>query len=279
MNLFLRVLTAIVLLPVFILCIHFGEFWFSILTIALGALLADEIVSMGFGKKSPMKMIFALPVAVLLLSLVVFPQMNVAILGIWFVLFYFAVIFTFRPQAKLDEVGRISLVVAVLIYAFLGVACFVGLRGIDAESNIGRSLVYLTLVCTFGNDTFAYLFGRWLGKHHLYEKVSQKKTWEGFIAGAIASVALPFAFIPLFKFFGVEIFSGLLMKDLLFVSIGISFLGPIGDLIESRIKRAFDIKDSGTLLPGHGGVFDRIDALLVTLPFTLGYAFFLRSLW
>jgi len=274
MNLFLRVLTAIVLLPVFIFCIHFGEFWFSILTVALGLLLADEIVSMGVGKKYAAKMIFVLPVAVLLAALVVFPGTYTSILGMWFVLFYFAVIFTFRPHAGLNDVGRVSLVVVVLMYAFLGIASLVCLR-----NGFGTSFIYLTLICTFGNDTFAYLFGRWLGKTRLYERVSQKKTWEGFIAGAIASVALPFGFIPLSNLFGVDIFSGLLVRDLLFVSVGISFLGPIGDLIESRVKRAFDLKDSGTLLPGHGGVFDRIDALLVTVPFTLGYAFFLRSLW
>lgn len=279
MNLFLRILTAIILLPVFIFCIQVGGFWFSILTIVLGLLLADEIISMGLGKKISARLFFALPVAVLLLTLVAVPGMYASILGLWFVLFYFAAIFTLRPQAKLDEVGRTSLVVAVLIYAFLGVACFVCLRNIDSESHIGRALIYLTLVCTFGNDTFAYLVGRLFGKTPLYEKVSQKKTVEGFIAGAVASVALPFMFIPLFNLFGIEIFSGLLTKDLLFVSVGISFLGPIGDLVESRVKRAFDIKDSGTLLPGHGGVFDRIDALLVTLPFTLAYAFFLRSLW
>lgn len=280
MNFFLRVLTSIVLLPVVIASIHFGGIAFLVLIALVGLLIADEIVSMGLGKGLQFKFLFA-PVVAALLALVVFsPSAYCVLLVLWALLFYLGVLFTFKPGLPLAQATRMSLVVAVLLYAFLGLALVVSLRNGNFENaDMGRSSIYLVMVCTFGNDTFAYLFGRWFGKHRLFEKVSQKKTWEGFFAGAIASVLLPFVFIQLFKVIGIDLFRGLSTADLLIVSIGISFLGPIGDLIESRIKRAFDVKDSGSLLPGHGGMFDRIDALLVTLPFTFAYAFFLRTLW
>jgi phosphatidate cytidylyltransferase len=279
MNLFLRALTAAVLLPVVITAIHVGDLYFLLLILLVGFLLADEIVSFGLGKSYAYRPAFWAPIAIVLVLLFLYPGSHAAIFAIWFFLFYFGAILTFLPTLSFEQIGRIGLVLVVLLYAFLGLASVIYLRqGVAGDSDIGRSFIYLALVCTFANDTFAYFVGRRFGKHPLLESVSQKKTWEGFFAGAAASVVMPFVLSKVFEVFGVDVFLGLGIRDILFVSIGIAFLGPLGDLMESRIKRAFDIKDSGTILPGHGGVFDRIDALLVTLPFTFAYAFFLRSL-
>jgi phosphatidate cytidylyltransferase len=274
MNLFLRFLTSIVLLPVVIAAIHFGGIYFSSLVILVGLVLADEVLTMGLGKDPRTKLLFWPPIAAFLFVLVIYgPGANLTLLGTWLFFFYFGVLFTFHPDTSLQTAGKTALVLTTLLYVFCALGSLVWLRG-----GFGPSFVYLALVCTFSNDTFAYLFGRFLGKHRLFEKVSQKKTWEGFFGGAIASVAVPFALRALFDAWGIAFLSDLTNRDLLFVSLGISFLGPLGDLMESRIKRAYDVKDSGTILPGHGGIFDRVDALLVTLPFTFGYAFFLKAL-
>lgn len=109
------------------------------------------------------------------------------------------------------------------------------------------------------SDTFAYLCGRAFGKHKLFESVSPKKTWEGFIGGGILTIASSFLLayyfhLPYYLNFAIA-FSTVVF-------------GSLGDLVQSMLKREFDVKDSGTILPGHGGVLDRFDALLISLPFT-----------
>lgn len=111
---------------------------------------------------------------------------------------------------------------------------------------------------TWSFDTLAYIFGISFGKHRLFERISPKKSWEGFIGGAISSV-------------GVAYIISLFFKDLSFIqwataSVIISTFGTYGDLVESSFKRNIDEKDSGSLLPGHGGLMDRFDAVFFTLP-------------
>src|SRR5262249_55178397 len=126
---------------------------------------------------------------------------------------------------------------------------------------------------------FAYLFGRMFGKHKLLEAVSASKTWEGFMGGALFCVLVPLALWKVLSAYSVDAFMELQVWDVVIVSGGAVLFAPLGDLIESRIKRLYGVKDSGSLLPGHGGVFDRIDALLVMAPFTSVYAFLIRPMW
>ncbi len=109
------------------------------------------------------------------------------------------------------------------------------------------------------SDTFAYLCGRAFGKHKLFESVSPKKTWEGFIGGGILTIASSFI---LAHYFGISYQLNIVIA--LFTVV----FGSLGDLVQSMLKREFNIKDSGNILPGHGGVLDRFDALLISLPFT-----------
>jgi phosphatidate cytidylyltransferase len=113
-------------------------------------------------------------------------------------------------------------------------------------------------VLIWANDTFAYLFGVSFGKHRLFERISPKKSWEGFIGGTICTLALGFV---LAKTIGqMDTF-----RWLGFAAIVVAF-GTWGDLTESLLKRTLDIKDSGNILPGHGGLLDRFDSLLLAVP-------------
>jgi phosphatidate cytidylyltransferase len=111
------------------------------------------------------------------------------------------------------------------------------------------------------NDTGAYITGRAFGRHKLWERISPHKTWEGFAGGVILSVAVAY----LISHFYTE-FSPLLW---MIIGFTISVPGTLGDLVESLFKRSIDVKESGGILPGHGGILDRFDGVLLSTPLLL----------
>ena len=153
---------------------------------------------------------------------------------------------------------RVGLAVLGTVYPGLLLSALVRLRQVDR----GEWWVLLALTVTWMNDTCAYFAGRAFGKHKLYVRISPSKTWEGAIGGALGSIAGAIAvqllWIPRLPTWGAAI-----------VGAGAALLGPLGDLSESMMKRAYGAKDSGRLLPGHGGMLDRIDALIFNAPFVL----------
>jgi phosphatidate cytidylyltransferase len=120
----------------------------------------------------------------------------------------------------------------------------------------GRLAVFALLIAIFADDTVAYLVGRWLGRHKLAPTMSPGKTWEGFAAGTLAAVAA--TFFTLYE--DREAF--LTIPEAIGLGAAIALAGAAGDLFESAIKRDLQVKDSGRLLGGHGGMLDRIDSLL-----------------
>lgn len=115
-------------------------------------------------------------------------------------------------------------------------------------------------------DTAAYLYGRQFGKHKFFERISPKKTWEGTIAGGVVTLLLAFGLHFLVK--------ELPLADWLVLAALVIFFGTHGDLVESLLKRSLNIKDSGKILPGHGGILDRFDTMLISAPFVFLYFFF-----
>jgi phosphatidate cytidylyltransferase len=120
----------------------------------------------------------------------------------------------------------------------------------------GGALVVGVLLSVWANDTFAYLIGSKFGKHPMAPRISPKKSWEGFIAGIIMSVAV-WCLFPLIP--GLDLPIGWAIVG----GVACGWIGILGDLVESRIKRNTGFKDSGNLLPGHGGFLDRCDSLIV----------------
>ncbi len=114
-------------------------------------------------------------------------------------------------------------------------------------------------ILAWSNDTFAYLIGKRFGKHKLLEKVSPKKTIEGFLGGMIGALVISFFIFKYTSLFSLTIW--------LFLAIIISVLGTTGDLIQSKFKRLAGVKDSGKIMPGHGGVYDRLDSIIYASPF------------
>lgn len=123
----------------------------------------------------------------------------------------------------------------------------------------GLIYVVFALLIVWTTDSGAYFTGRKFGKRKLWPEISPNKTVEGFYGGVLAAIVFAFVLNWLFPFADS-------LLQLLFVTIAASIIGQFGDLAESAIKRHYHVKDSGTLLPGHGGILDRFDSLLFVIP-------------
>lgn len=152
-----------------------------------------------------------------------------------------------------------------IVSVFYLISCFffITLIPFDQLGNYRPIYILGILILIWVNDTFAYLSGKNFGKHKLYEKISPKKTIEGFVGGFISCVMAGIA---------IHYFSNTLsFIHWIIIAIITSVFGTIGDLIQSKFKRQAGVKDSGTIMPGHGGVFDRLDSVLYAAPFVYLY--------
>ncbi len=141
-------------------------------------------------------------------------------------------------------------------FALLNIAAF--------EGNVyNYEIIFGCLFILWASDTGAYFAGTFFGKRKLFERISPKKSWEGFFGGAL--LALIFAY-------GLsEFFHSISLVQWIIVGVIIIIGGTFGDLVESLLKRSIEIKDSGTSIPGHGGFLDRFDGLLISAPFIVAY--------
>ena len=121
----------------------------------------------------------------------------------------------------------------------------------------GIFFILLALICTWASDSFAYLVGRKFGKRKMAPHISPNKTVEGLIGGVAGCIILGTVISAAFNY---NLFYGVLLSSMA------ALMSPVGDLFESYVKRACDIKDSGNILPGHGGMMDRFDSLLFVAP-------------
>ena len=151
--------------------------------------------------------------------------------------------------------------ITIIFYIIGG---FVFLTLIPFQNNIFEPEVIIgVFILVWTNDTFAYLVGKNFGKRKLLERISPKKTVEGFLGGMIGTICAGFLIFKYTQHYSVAIWIAL--------AISISVFGTLGDLIQSKFKRQAGVKDSGVLMPGHGGLYDRLDSVLYVSPFI--YAF------
>lgn len=123
----------------------------------------------------------------------------------------------------------------------------------------GNIWIFFLLSVIFAGDTGAFYSGKLFGKHKLHETISPKKTWEGAVGGLLTSIIVAFWFLRILRLHQVDL-------SMLALVLCLSVTGQIGDLAESMLKRSGGVKDSSQILPGHGGILDRIDGLLFAIP-------------
>ena len=278
-NLVVRILSALVLAPIVLCCLYFGGLYTQImLTIAIAAGMWEWASMFLPHEKNTRYFVVALS-AVCAFLLMSANSLNTGLLiTFWtFGLLFLSFLFPVGPKWEgFDSVARASFGLLYVVIPMASIALLRAKGEVDFPQS-GGDWIYLGLLCTWIDDSFAYFAGRAFGKHPFFPSVSPKKTWEGFFGGMIGAVGMAllclYVLIP-----GLDwpFFAGLTYVDILWVALPITVLGPLGDLLESKIKREFGVKDSGTMIPGHGGMLDRIDALLLTLPWVLTYVEFIR---
>jgi len=267
-NLLERAVSAVVLLPIAIWLTVIGGWPFALL-VALAAGLASAELSMMAGRLQAAEW-FGVVVAA---SFPLLAALGASgdLLPTWSGLFLAAatvgllslLLLHHDDQAQVPaRAGRVAL---GWLYTGLLPASIVGLR-----LRFGFDWVILAFVVTWANDTCAYFAGLSFGRHKLSEKISPKKTWEGFAGGAVGSL-LGAAAMQHWR-----LSAELPLAGALALGAGGAVVGPLGDLVESLWKRASGVKDSSRLIPGHGGLLDRIDALLFVAPWIYLFASHLR---
>lgn len=273
-NLVKRLLSAAVMLPLVIATFHFGGYWLKGLALFTAGACFYEYGAVVAPKDPLARMVLFLSgMTVTVLGIIVDDAVR-AILSVQGAFVVLAALFVLRPGTDLGVAFRtLASLVFGIIWIAPGLVCICRLRdlGDDLPAAMlpaaGACFIMAAMTTTWANDTCAYFAGRFLGKHKMAGAISPKKTWEGFVGGAIGA--------PLFLLAGRVIAPGLFAPlstvDIIVLSIPVAMLGPVGDLAESLWKRAYDVKDSGNLIPGHGGMLDRIDAVFFVTPWVLGY--------
>lgn len=166
--------------------------------------------------------------------------------------------------------------VAISVFASVfvpyGFSVFVRLRDMFENEQFGIYLIFFGLICALGTDSGAQLGGMAFGKHKMSPNISPKKTVEGAVCGVIFALILNVVAVVLYNQFADVKIEAAGIITLLICSLPISFMGMMGDLSASVLKRNFQVKDFGKIFPGHGGVMDRFDSSLFTLPLTFAVA-------
>ncbi|MFD1548343.1 phosphatidate cytidylyltransferase [Levilactobacillus fuyuanensis] len=251
-----RVITAVVALIIFIPIIVEGGIWVDIAAFALGLVALSEVLIMR--KKllvSPEAFISGIGIL-----LVIAPQGWWAdlphFLDSWYIVYLFVLLLLLRTvvsknRFSFDDAGMITL---SMLYIGIGFHFFIAARAVSLVA-----LLY-ALFIVWTTDSGAYMIGRKIGKHKLAPHISPNKTWEGSIGGSLVATIVGSVF---WYFFPIGHYSLIVMIILTLI---FSVVGQFGDLVESALKRYYGVKDSGKILPGHGGILDRFDSLLLVLP-------------
>lgn len=277
MNLLLRVVSALVLLPVVLTLAHHGGWYIFGLCAVASVLTLLEYSGIVAKDDPPARVCLVIVGTVVVVFGMRADDPVIALLLVHMGAIALAVFLTLHPGDIATVWPRLGSLAFGVPYVGLALVAIYRLRvfGDSYAYEWARpTWLYVALIATWSNDTFAYFAGRAFGKHKLYAKVSPKKTWEGFAGGAVGSVGMLFLARAVFP----NAFGHFTATDLLFIGVPAAALAPVGDLAESLFKRSHGVKDSGNTIPGHGGMLDRVDALFFVAPWVLLYATGVRPL-
>ena len=289
-----RIATAVVLIPIVLALILRAPVWVLALVAGSAALLTiHEFLKLTESYSvQPMAWPTHVFAALFFLMLALTAQGETALvsLGKFLVILAFAaaiVPFVFLTRAMRGENLRAGYPAsAASVFAFCYIALPMGMLVQLRQQWAGAFLLLYLLLVVWAGDIFAYFVGKSIGRHLLAPRISPKKTWEGAVASLIASVAVGWLLFAHAEQISLALLRvGLIsrpdgmygsevpaMSTVILLTIMLNIAAQLGDLVESLIKRGAGVKDSGAILPGHGGMLDRIDALLFAAPLLWYYA-------
>jgi phosphatidate cytidylyltransferase len=264
-NLFQRTISGIIYLIVIIGSLLLGEYAFGALFLAVSVLAIaeylhinrfrfDDLISItgivsgaitfltaflyasGFIESKYLAVLVIIPVAIMILGLYI----------------------------RKDAVQKINILMAGLLYISLPLAMTNLILFPEANGYFYTHRLFLgILILIWLNDTGAYVSGMLFGKNKLFPRISPKKSWEGFVGGTLATIISGFLMPGLMQILD--------KTDWIVLAIIVSVFGVLGDLVESLLKRNMQVKDSGSIIPGHGGILDRFDSMLFAVPAAVAY--------
>lgn len=243
-----RLISAIVALIIVVPLVILGGIWFEIGVSILGLLAMKEVLNL---KKLPKSISIISLIFVPICIFLDIPIINKILFTL--IIYFILLVFYDRKEYNIEDCTFLSAFASLIIIVFTE---FYVIR--EANLNV---FIYLFMI-TILTDTFAYLGGRIFGKHKLIERVSPNKTIEGSVIGSFIGTILPTAFYVYMINPGESIIIAFC------VTLVLSIVGQLGDLVFSSVKRHYNIKDYSNLMPGHGGVLDRLDSIIFVL---MGY--------
>ncbi len=255
-NLFLRIISALILAPIVLFGICYGAPAFDILIAVMGALMAWEWEKMIHGKESYVAITLTLMSCLVVFSVrTAEPYLALAIIAVCALFLYVK-----TKHNLLLSFG--SFYIGLPLLSMMYVAYFSD-AGEDGDLTYSAMYILWLLFVVWATDIGGYVVGKSVGGPKMCPKISPKKTWSGLLGGMLFSAMMTYGFvITMNHYYHSELAMGFLVAS----SVALALIAQAGDVFESKIKRYLDIKDSSDLIPGHGGIFDRVDGLLFVAP-------------
>lgn len=248
-----RLLVAVLLLPPVLAAVWAGGWWLTIVGLVGGLLALHELYTMARGLRPLVLAGFAgLVLALVGVQLGGPVWLLGGVLATVLVAFVIFGLSNARPPSAL---AALSTTLLGVVWVGGGLGCLILVRDLPEH---GQLAIFTVLIAVFADDTAAFLVGRTVGRHRMAPAISPRKSWEGFVGGTVAAMAV--------VFFSLYRQDFLTIPEALALGAIVAVAATVGDLFESAVKRDFGVKDSGRLLGGHGGVLDRLDALLFAGP-------------
>lgn len=271
-NFLQRAITGVIFVAVLVGCILGGPISFTILFALISALTINEFGTIVNRRENtrmnkPISILAGLFLFLCFGYIGVVPGANEIFIPYLFLILYLFISELYKKQPNpLNNwaYAMMSQIYIALSFALLNVLAYHS-TAVESISQYNPILPLSIFIFNWVNDTGAYCTGMLFGKHRLFERISPKKSWEGSIGGAVFSIIAAIVLADFFTFLSTGIWIGLGLTVVVF--------GTWGDLTESLMKRTLGIKDSGNILPGHGGMLDRFDSTLMAVPAAVVYLY------